>query len=118
MTKLTLSEIQDRLPQIVANEQFDWERVIIADQNGTLAGLVPPTDVAILREIESVPLDLVADALEYARQENVSFREALLEQIECRWDLKAIEEAKKEEGENITLEELEKELGLNREISS
>jgi len=98
MNKLTLSEVQARLPQIVGNEQFDWERVIIADQNGTLAGLVPPTEVAILREIETVPLDLIADALEYARQENVSFREALLEEIECRFDLKAIEEAEKEEG--------------------
>lgn len=113
MRRLTLAETQSRFTQILADPQFDWERIAVRDGVKTVAGLVPPTDLAILKELESVPLDLIAEALEYAREENLPFREALLEAIECRYDLQMIEASDQEPGKNITLEELERELGLS-----
>ena len=59
---LSMTEIRQRFAEIAGRVQFAGERIAIQKHGKTIAALVPPSDLAVLRKLED-RLDLL-DALE------------------------------------------------------
>jgi prevent-host-death family protein len=86
MTRLNVSKAREEFPEVVNRAAYGKERTIVSRRGKDLAAVIPIEDLRLLERLAEEEMD--------------------------RIDLEAAHAALAEPGENISLEQLKKELGL------